>query len=171
MKHRIGKVKNKVVVEGGGTNTLKNNEVLVEGNAIKIKENNQIKDLGSSSSKQSNRFFKMNMTENNQSFFEGSRLNEILSMFRSVLREDNKRIVYLDPISVYSSVLSLDTEFTSFYFSSHIFGIRVNSIDDIINTINSLGKDIYIDDKFIEISYEEALNLSPNIEDSLNNGL
>lgn len=50
MKHRIGKVKNKVVVEGGGTNTLRNNEVLVEGNSIKIKENNQIKDLGSSSS-------------------------------------------------------------------------------------------------------------------------
>ena len=43
-------LKNKVVVEGGGTNTLKNNEVLVEGNNIKIKENNQIKELGSSSS-------------------------------------------------------------------------------------------------------------------------
>lgn len=49
MKHRIGKVKNKVVVEGGGTNTLRNNEVLVEGNAIKIKENGQVSNISGSS--------------------------------------------------------------------------------------------------------------------------
>lgn len=61
MKHRIGKVKNKIVVEGGETNTLKNNEVLVEGNNIKIKENNQIKNLGSSSSNKL-RYFIMPMT-------------------------------------------------------------------------------------------------------------
>ena len=50
MKHRIGKVKNKVVVEGGGTNTLKNNEVLVEGNTIKIKENGQVSNISGGSS-------------------------------------------------------------------------------------------------------------------------
>lgn len=50
MKKRIGTVKGKPIVEGGGINTLKNNEVLVEGSNIKIKENNQIKDLGGSSS-------------------------------------------------------------------------------------------------------------------------
>ena len=50
MKHRIGKVKNKIVVEGGGTNTLKNNEVLVEGNAIKIKENGQVSNISGGSS-------------------------------------------------------------------------------------------------------------------------
>lgn len=50
MKKRIGTIKGKPIVEGGGINTLKNNEVLVEGSNIKIKENNKIKDLGSSSS-------------------------------------------------------------------------------------------------------------------------
>lgn len=169
MKHKIGKVKNKVVVEGGGANTLKNNEVLVEGNNIKIKENNQIKDLGSSSSKQSKRFFKQNVTENNKSFFESSSYSAISEIFIWVFKEDNKRIVcgYFYP----SSVLALDIESTSFFGISYVLGIRVNSIDDIINTINSRNKDTYIDDKFIEISYEEALNLSPNIEDVLNNGL
>lgn len=69
MKHRIGKVKNKVVVEGGGTNTLKNNEVLVEGNSIKIKENNKIKDLGSSSSNKLRYFItQITNTENLVSF-------------------------------------------------------------------------------------------------------
>lgn len=69
MKHRIGKVKNKVVVEGGGTNTLKNNEVLVEGNNIKIKENNQIKDLGSSSSNKLRYFIIPINKENNLTIF------------------------------------------------------------------------------------------------------
>lgn len=169
MKKRIGTIKGKPIVEGGGINTLKNNEVLVEGSNIKIKENNKIKDLGSSSSKQSKRFFKQNVTENNKSFFGSSSYSTILEIFMFVFKEDNKRIVCGNFYP--SSVLALDIESTSFFGISYGLGIRVNSIDDIINTINSRNKDTYIDDKFIEISYEEALNLSPNIEDVLNNGL
>lgn len=53
MKRRIGTIKDKVIVEGGGTNLLTSNEVLIENNKIITRENGKLKELGNSNSSDS----------------------------------------------------------------------------------------------------------------------
>lgn len=53
MKRRIGTIKGKSIINGGGTNTLADNEVLVENNKIIVRENGKLKELGNSNSSDS----------------------------------------------------------------------------------------------------------------------
>ena len=153
MKHRIGKVKNKVVVEGGGTNTLKNNEVLVEGNNIKIKENNQIKDLGSSSS--NFRYFKnLKATEGRDYFEMASVYNfNVLIKYQGKI----KICTYLSNyLPIYFRVDSSDLYFIELVSQSFPLS-NIKNLDDIINILNTSdnNKDIW---NLVEVSEEEALN-------------
>ena len=153
MKYRIGKVKNKVVVEGGGTNTLKNNEVLVEGNAIKIKENNQIKDLGSSSS--NFRYFKNLKATEGKAYFEmANRYNfNVLVKFQGKIKIDNWGLDYLP---IYFRVDGSDLYFIEIV-SQLFLSSNIKNLDDIINILNTSdgNKDIW---NLVEVSEEEALN-------------
>lgn len=53
MKRRIGTIKGKPIIEGGGVNTLTDNEILVENNKIIYRENGELKQLGNSGSSDS----------------------------------------------------------------------------------------------------------------------
>ena len=53
MKRRIGTIKGKPIIKGGGTNTLADNEILVENNKIIVRENGQLKELCNNSSSDS----------------------------------------------------------------------------------------------------------------------
>ena len=153
MKHRIGKVKNKVVVEGGGINTLKNNEVLVEGSNIKIKENNQIKDLGGSSS--NFRYFKNLKTKENADYFNMAKTYgfNILCKFQGKIKHLHAKINYLP---IYFRVDSSDLYFIELV--SPLFpSSNIKNLDDIINILNTSdgNRDIW---NLVEVSEEEALN-------------
>lgn len=155
MKHRIGKVKNKVVVEGGGTNTLKNNEVLVEGNAIKIKENNQIKDLGNQGSSSNFRYFKNLKAVEGKDYYSMSRLYsfDILCKFQGKIKHLHAELDYLP---IYFRVDSSDLYFIELV--SPLFpSSNIKNLDDIINRLNTSdgNKDIW---NLVEVSEEEALN-------------
>lgn len=154
MKHRIGKVKNKIVVEGGGTNTLKNNEVLVEGNAIKIKENNQIKDLGSSSS--NFRYFKNLKVNENSDYFEMA----MMYSFNVLVKFQGKIKIYTNPseyLPIYFIVDDSDL-YPIEIISKALFPNRnLKNLDDLINALNTSdgNRNIW---NLVEVSEEEALN-------------
>lgn len=153
MKHRIGKVKNKVVVEGGGTNTLKNNEVLVEGNNIKIKENNKIKDLGGSSS--NFRYFKNLKANENSNYFEMAMTYgfNVLVKFQGKIKIG---FLGLDYLPIYFRVDDSDLYFIEFVSQLFLPSI-IKNLDDLINELNTSdgNKDIW---NLVEVSEEEALN-------------
>lgn len=153
MKHRIGKVKNKVVVEGGGTNTLKNNEVLVEGNNIKIKENNQIKDLGSSSS--NFRYFKNLKATEGRGYFEMA----ITYGFNVLVKFQGKIKICTYPLEY--PPIYFRVEDSNLYFIEDVSRLfpsyNIKNLDDLINALNTSdgNKDIW---NLVEVSEEEALN-------------
>ena len=54
MKRRIGTIKGKPIIKGGGTNTLADNEILVENTKILVRENGQLKELCNNEGNNSN---------------------------------------------------------------------------------------------------------------------
>lgn len=135
MKHRIGKVKNKVVVEGGGTNTLRNNEVLVEGNAIKIKENGQVSNISGGSSNINNNVIYIKTLND----MDGLGHYSLLLMSMRYFGLEGKKYKIIEFPMGYAKGVSDNWEIILNYCSmSYKYNAPANSVGNTYTTFNSL---------------------------------
>lgn len=126
MKRRIGTIKGKPIIEGGGVNTLTDNEILVENNKIIYREDGKLKELGNN-----------NNNDNNNSSSSSSRVlpEEIGSIEQYTYTLDNYANVIGDKTYDITSLITYSEELGVFVISKANY--------DTIKQRDSLNGELY----------------------------